>query len=87
MANVYYKDYETSLFAVKNCKGWHIAADTIEDALGLANKRGEYKMEDLEQIGTCVTIIGKSPKFDDVSNMREQLKRAWALLGHEDAAK
>ena len=86
MAEIYYKNIEACLFKVKTCPGWHIQADTIEDALGLANKRGNYKLEDLEQIGTCVAIIGKSPKYDDVINMRDQLEHAWALLGHEDAA-
>lgn len=83
MAEIYYKDFETNLYAVKNCKGWHIAADNIELALGLANKRGEYNIDDLEQIGTCVTILDTSPKYEDVINMREQLTRAWGLLGHE----
>lgn len=82
----YYKDIEASLFKVKTCQGWFIQADTIEDALGLANKRGDYKLEDLEQIGTSVAILGTSPKYEDVINMRDQLERAWALLGHEDAA-
>lgn len=82
----YYKDIEASLFKVKTCQGWFIQADTIEDALGLANKRGNYKLEDLEQIGSSVAILGTSPKYEDVINMRDQLERAWALLGHEGAA-
>jgi hypothetical protein len=70
---VYYKDIDTQLFEVKNSGGWFIAADSKEDALGLANKRGDYKETDIVQIGSCSTIFGKSDNYEDVINMRERL--------------
>ena len=85
MAKTYFKDFETNLFAVINCPGWHISADSIEDALALANKRGDYKITDLKQIGSCVTIIGKSNNYEDVINMRDKLERAWELLSNENS--
>jgi hypothetical protein len=70
---IYYKNIDTQLFEVKNSGGWFIAADNKEDALGLANKRGEYKETDIIQIGSCSTIFGKSNNYDDVINMRDKL--------------
>ena len=70
---IYYKDIDTQLFEVKNSGGWFIAADSKEDALGLANKRGEYQENDIVPIGSCSTILGKSDNYENVINMRDKL--------------
>ena len=36
---IYYKDIDFQLWEVKNSGNWFIAADSKDDALGLANKR------------------------------------------------
>lgn len=69
----YYKNFEANLFEVKGSGGWFISADNKEDALGLANKRGNYSEDDIIQVGTCATIFGTSDKYEDVINIREKL--------------
>lgn len=69
----YYKNLDATLFEVKGSGGWFISADSKEDALGLANKRGEYTEDDIIQVGTCATIFGTSVNYKDVINIREKL--------------
>ena len=63
---IYYKAVSKSLFKIKNSGEWFICAETKEEAFGLANKRSEYKMEDIELIGSCETILGTTDNYKDV---------------------
>ena len=68
---IYYKTIDTNLWDIK---GWIVAADTIEDALGLANKRSEgNNIKDIKQIGSTTVVLGTSKNYQDVVNMRERL--------------
>jgi hypothetical protein len=71
----FYKNIDQNLYEVKgNCK-WFISAKSKEDALGLANKRGEFTEDDIIFIGTgcCSTIFGTSDKYEEVINMWDKL--------------
>jgi hypothetical protein len=68
------KALDTNLYSVKNSGNHHVAADSPEEALHLMNKRGKYSIDDIEQIGSCSTILGYSDNYIDVTNIRDKLK-------------
>lgn len=75
----YYKNFDANLFEVRGSGGWFISADSKEDALGLANKRGEYSEADIIQVGTCATIFGASENYEDVINIREKINKCISI--------
>lgn len=67
----YYKVVEMPMWDIK---GWKVAADTKEDALGLALRRSDgWVIEDVESCGNVSCVLGSSDSFEDVMNFRDKI--------------